>query len=145
VRRLWLDEAWGPHLEPGLCNLSVLDLVDGNHIYLSRTVWKAACDRLVIDHHVGNGYPLEQPAVQVGFLEPSRMTRADFCRSPRQEAIGELIILTVLGPPRHEGIDVAGVIGVKLLLDGELGVDGVAGIHRGLSKCENPRDGCRGG
>ena len=66
-----------PHLEPCLCDSAILNLVDGNHIHLARTVWEAARDRLLIDHHVGDGDALDELPVQVRFLEPGQVALAN--------------------------------------------------------------------
>ena len=96
-----VEPGWS-HLEPGFCDLAVLDLVDGNHVHLAGTVREGARDRLLIDHHVGDGDPLDKRAVQVRFLEAGNVALTDLRCSAGEQARGKLLVLAVVSPPLHE-------------------------------------------
>ncbi|WP_171836088.1 hypothetical protein [Lichenicola cladoniae] len=62
----------------------------------------------VADHH-----PAQQPAEQVGLLEPLDVAATDLVETAGQKLRRE----------RHEAVDVARVVGVELALDDQLGRD----------------------
>ncbi len=60
-----------------------------------------------------------EPPEQVSASPKARdVPLAEFRRAAGEEPVGKFVIAAVLGPPLHEGIDVARVVGVELLLDG---------------------------
>ncbi|WP_342627388.1 hypothetical protein AAC691_14230 [Nguyenibacter vanlangensis] len=75
---------------------------------------------MIEDH--GDDAAVQQPAAQVRFLEARDVAGPDFGGAVGQQASGEFVIFAVCGPPFHESVDIAGVIGFELIFYGKRGV-----------------------
>jgi hypothetical protein len=71
----------------------------------------------MVDNRVAEHHAVEQPAMQVRLLEPLHMSFTDLVSRFRQKHIGKQVVVAIVCPPRHEGVNVTRIIRLQLHLN----------------------------
>src|SRR4051794_36828115 len=106
-----------PDLEPRPRDLAAFYLVDGDHLDPAGPFRKGPGDNLLVDHKAAEHDTSDQPSVQVRLPEARKVPLPDLIRAARQELARPAVVLGLVGPAGHEGVDVTAVVGVQLRLD----------------------------
>jgi hypothetical protein len=93
------------------------DFVNSNYLDLAWPVRKVPGDNFLVDDLVADRYPLDEAAMQIGLFEAGNVPLPDSCQAAGEQLRRVFKVLRVSRPTRHECVDVARVVGVKLSLD----------------------------